>query len=50
MVRVLNRLNVDFGILGKEEKCDGDSQRLVGETGLFEELAEHNGVNLKIRA
>ncbi len=42
MVRVFNRLGVDFGILGKEEKCDGDSQRLVGETGLFEELAEHN--------
>ncbi len=42
-VRVFNRLGIDFGILGKEEKCDGDSQRLVGETGLFEELAEHNG-------
>ncbi|HJM10814.1 MAG TPA: (Fe-S)-binding protein, partial [Candidatus Marinimicrobia bacterium] len=43
MVRVFNQLRVDFGILGKEEKCDGDSQRLVGESGLFEELAEHNG-------
>jgi Fe-S oxidoreductase len=42
MVRVFNRLGVDFGILGKEERCDGDSQRLVGETGLFEELATHN--------
>jgi Fe-S oxidoreductase len=47
MVRVFNRLKVDFGILGKEEKCDGDSQRLVGETGLFEELAEHNGVQFE---
>ena len=43
MVRVFNRLGIDYGILGKEEKCDGDSQRLVGESGLFEELAEHNG-------
>ncbi len=42
MARVFNRLGVDFGILGAEEKCDGDSQRLAGETGLFEELAEHN--------
>jgi len=42
MVRVFNRLGIDFGILGREEKCDGDSQRLCGESGLFEELVEHN--------
>ncbi len=42
MARVFNRLGVDFGILGSEEKCDGDSQRLAGETGLFEMLAEQN--------
>ena len=42
LTRVFNRLEVDFGILGTLEKCDGDSQRLVGETGLFEELAQHN--------
>ncbi len=42
MARVFNRLGVDFGILGADEKCDGDSQRLAGETGLFTELAEHN--------
>ncbi|MDP6363830.1 MAG: (Fe-S)-binding protein [Candidatus Poseidoniia archaeon] len=42
MVRVFNRLGVDFGILGRDERCDGDSQRLCGESGLFEELAEHN--------
>jgi len=47
MVRVFNRLEIDYGILGKEEKCDGDSQRLVGETGLFEELAEHNGAQFE---
>jgi Fe-S oxidoreductase len=42
MVRVFQRLGVDFGILGTEEHCDGDSQRLAGEPGLFEMLAEHN--------
>ena len=42
MARVFDKLGVDFGILGADEKCDGDSQRLCGEPGLFEELAEHN--------
>ncbi|MFQ5507314.1 MAG: (Fe-S)-binding protein [Planctomycetota bacterium] len=42
LARVLDRLGVDFGILGPEEKCSCDSQRLAGEQGLFEECAEHN--------
>ena len=42
MARVFHRIGVDFGILGAEEKCDGDSQRLAGEPGLAEELARHN--------
>ena len=33
MARVFNRLGVDFGILGADERCDGDSQRLAGEPG-----------------
>lgn len=41
--RVLNALGIDFGILGHEEHSDGDSQRLAGERGLFEMLAEKNG-------
>jgi Fe-S oxidoreductase len=36
-------LGIDFGILGPEESSDGDSQRLAGERGLFEMLAEKNG-------
>jgi Fe-S oxidoreductase len=40
--RIFNALGVDFGILGVEEKDDGDSQRLAGEKGLFEMLAEQN--------
>lgn len=43
LTRVLNTMGVDFGILGPEESSDGDSQRLAGEQGLFEMLAEKNG-------
>jgi Fe-S oxidoreductase len=41
--KILNVLGVDFGILGPDENSDGDSQRLAGERGLFEMLAEKNG-------
>lgn len=40
--KILNELGIDFGILGPEESSDGDSQRLAGEYGLFELLAENN--------
>jgi len=43
MVKVFNALDIDYGILGREENSDGDSQRLAGERGLFEILAEKNG-------
>jgi Fe-S oxidoreductase len=42
LARVFDVLQVDYGILGPEEKCSCDSQRLAGEVGLFEECAEHN--------
>lgn len=42
LARVLHALGSDFGILGIEEKCSGDSQRMAGEKGLFEMLAEQN--------
>jgi len=42
LARIFHALEVDFGILGTEEKCTCDSQRLAGESGLFEELAEEN--------
>ncbi|MDQ7063353.1 MAG: heterodisulfide reductase-related iron-sulfur binding cluster [candidate division KSB1 bacterium] len=47
LARVLNELGVDFGILGVEEKCTCDSQRLAGEIGLFEEFAEQNIKTMK---
>ena len=43
LAKILNLLGVDFGILGAEENSDGDSQRLAGEKGLFEIMAEKNG-------
>jgi len=46
LAKVLNILGIDFGILGPEESSDGDSQRLAGERGLFEMLAEKNGMAL----
>jgi len=43
LARILQALGVDFGILGPDENSDGDSQRLAGERGLFEMIAEKNG-------
>ncbi len=42
MVKVFEKANVDFAILGNKEKCCGDSARRIGETGLFEFLVEEN--------
>ena len=43
VAQLFHILGIDFGILGPEENSDGDSQRLAGESGLFEMLAEKNG-------
>jgi len=43
LAKILNALGINFGILGPEENSDGDTQRLAGERGLFEMLAEKNG-------
>jgi Fe-S oxidoreductase len=39
---LLTGMGVSFGILGSEETCDGNEVRILGETGLFEELATRN--------
>lgn len=39
---LLLKWGVDFGILGEEEGCDGNEVRVLGETGLFEQLAREN--------
>ena len=41
-VDVLNKAGVDFGILGTEENCCGESARKAGEEKLFQSLAEAN--------
>ena len=43
LAKILNVLGIKFGILGAEEFSDGDSQRLAGERGLFEMMAQKNG-------
>ena len=39
---ILNKAGVDFGILGSEENCCGESARKVGEEELFQSLAQAN--------
>ncbi len=40
--RMLLRAGLSIGILGKEEHCDGNEVRVLGENGLFTALAEEN--------
>jgi heterodisulfide reductase subunit D len=39
---IMNKANVDFAILGTEEKCTGDVARRMGDEGLFQDLAQAN--------
>jgi Fe-S oxidoreductase len=39
---ILNRAGVDFGILGAEENCCGESIRKAGDEALFKRLAREN--------
>jgi Fe-S oxidoreductase len=40
--KLLKHANVNFAILGAEEKCTGESARRLGDEFLFQELAEAN--------
>ena len=42
LAKIMKLLEVDFAILGHEERCTGDHARLCGEFGLFEDLIEKN--------
>jgi Fe-S oxidoreductase len=42
LVRVLKSANVDFAILGCEEKCTGDPARRMGNEAVFNQLAQEN--------
>jgi len=39
---LLDEAEVSFGILGAEEDCDGNEAYMLGEMGLFQELAKKN--------
>ncbi len=41
-VKLLQKAHVDFAILGKEEVCNGDSARRIGNEYLFQTLAKQN--------
>jgi Fe-S oxidoreductase len=41
-VNVLNKAGVNFGILGPEESCCGESARKAGDESLFQSLARNN--------
>lgn len=42
MARLMKKAGVDFGILGKDESCTGDSARRLGDEYLFQQMAEKN--------
>lgn len=42
LVKIFNKTGVDFGIIGSEEKCCGESVRKAGSENLFQNLAESN--------
>jgi len=42
VVKLLKYAQINFAILGREEKCTGDSARRLGDEFLFQELAQIN--------
>jgi Fe-S oxidoreductase len=42
MIKILNRLNVNYRVLGTAERCTGDPARRMGEEGLFQQCAARN--------
>ena len=38
IITILNAANIDFGVLGEEEKCCINEILRIGERGLFDEL------------
>jgi Fe-S oxidoreductase len=47
LVRILKAAQVDFAVLGPEEKCTGDPARRMGNEYLFQQLAQENIETLK---
>jgi len=49
VVRLLQAANVNFAVLGPEERCTGESARRMGDELLFQQLAEKNVETLSRR-
>jgi Fe-S oxidoreductase len=49
MARILDSAGVSWGVLGREEKCCGDSLRRLGNEYVFEKLARENVEQLRQR-
>jgi Fe-S oxidoreductase/nitrate reductase gamma subunit len=49
VVRLLQAANVNFAVLGPEERCTGESARRMGDELLFQELAAANVATLSRR-
>jgi Fe-S oxidoreductase/nitrate reductase gamma subunit len=47
--RLLERVGVDFGVLGADEKCCGDPARIMGQEMLFQQTAKEQVELLKQR-
>lgn len=47
VIELLKVAGVSFGILGDEEDCDGNEALMLGEYGLFQELASKNTQKLR---
>lgn len=47
LVRILKKANVDFAVLGCEEKCTGDPARRMGNEYIYDQLARENVETLK---
>ncbi len=47
LTRVMNTIDASYGIVGKDEKCCGNSARRMGEEGLFMELEDENTQTIK---
>ena len=42
MAAILNAAGIDWAVIGKEEKCTGDTARRTGNEYLFAQMAEEN--------
>jgi Fe-S oxidoreductase len=49
VVRLLQAANVNFAVLGPEERCTGESARRMGDELLFQQLAQQNIETLTVR-